>query len=210
MKRAGKPRTAKPPRRTQRERRESTIRKLLDAGCDALIEVGYAGATVQEICTRAGVSQGGLFRHFPSHEALLVAVAADVGDRILAKYRRDFVALRDHDEPLAVAVKLVRKHCRSSLNQAWFELAVAARTTPSLRAALRPIGKRYFDDIDALARELLPDLAAQMGPHFTALVDTVIAVFDGELVHHAVVKRPATEAARIDLLVAMAQAILRP
>ena len=38
---------------TQEERREATIRKLLDAATEALIEVGYAGASVQEVCARA-------------------------------------------------------------------------------------------------------------------------------------------------------------
>ena len=32
-------------RRTQEERREGTIRKLLDAATDTLVDVGYAGAS---------------------------------------------------------------------------------------------------------------------------------------------------------------------
>ena len=53
-------------RRTQQERREGTIRKLLDAAAETLIEVGYSEASVQRICARAEVSQGALFRHFAS------------------------------------------------------------------------------------------------------------------------------------------------
>lgn len=188
------------PRRTQQERREGTIRKLLDATTDALIEVGYSRTTVQEICNRAGVSQGGLFRHFPTHEALMVKVGEDVGRRILAQYRSDFDSLKTREEPLVLAIRLVREHCRSRLNHAWFELAVAARTNDGLRAALRPSVAQYFSDIEALARELLPDLAERLGPRFPALVDTIIAVFDGEVVHHSVIRRPATEKARLELL----------
>ncbi|HEX8953487.1 MAG TPA: helix-turn-helix domain-containing protein, partial [Polyangia bacterium] len=65
------------PRRTQGERKESTMRKLVDAATEAIIDVGYAEASVQEVCTRAGVSTGGLFRHFASREALMVAVGED-------------------------------------------------------------------------------------------------------------------------------------
>ncbi|MDQ3403638.1 MAG: TetR/AcrR family transcriptional regulator, partial [Actinomycetota bacterium] len=43
----------KPPRRTQRERREATIGKLVNATIDAISDVGYARASVQEICGRA-------------------------------------------------------------------------------------------------------------------------------------------------------------
>ena len=49
---------------------------------------------------------------------------------------------------------------------------------------------RYFDDIRALARELLPELAAALGPRFDVLVDTIIAVFDGEVVHRFVLTKP--------------------
>jgi AcrR family transcriptional regulator len=196
----------RPPRRTQEERRLGTIDKLLRAATEALIEQGYAGATVQEICARAGVSQGGMFRHFPTREAVLVAAAEDVGRRLLTRYRRELEAqpAKGH-ERLAAAIRLVRDQCRSRLNRAWFELAVAARTNPGLRKALRPIGERYYADIERLARQLHPELASALGPRFPVLVDTVIAVFDGEVMHHAVVRKPAVEEARLELLASFAR-----
>jgi AcrR family transcriptional regulator len=194
-------------RRTQAERRESTIRKLLDAATRALIELGHAGASVQEICERAGVSQGALFRHFATREALMVAVGEDVGDKLLARYRREFEPLRATEDPLVLAVRLVRDACRSRLNQAWYELSMAARTSPTLRKALRPTSARYHRDIERLARQLLPDLAARLGDRFPVLVDTVIAVFDGEAVHRFVLARPELEKARIELLVAFARGL---
>src|SRR5580704_10008893 len=121
-----------PPRRTQEERREGTTRKLLDAAADALIELGYAGTSVQEICARAELSQGALFRHYPTREALMVAVGEDVGKKILGRDRRDFLAMRGCEEPHVVAMRLVRKHCSSRLNLAWYELAMAARTNDTL------------------------------------------------------------------------------
>jgi hypothetical protein len=63
------------PRRTQQERRDGTVRKLLDAAAESLIELGYANTSVQEICKRAGVSHGGLFRHFSSRVELMIRVA---------------------------------------------------------------------------------------------------------------------------------------
>jgi AcrR family transcriptional regulator len=201
--------TLEPRRRTQQERREGTIRKLLDAGAEALIEQGYASASVQAICERAGVSQGALFRHFETREALMVAVGRDVGRQTLARYRREFDALRDREDLLPLAMRLVRDRCRSRLNQAWYELAMAARTSPTLRKGLRPVAEAYYADIDRLARELLPDLAAALGERFGPLVETVIAVFDGEMVHRFVLARPASERARLELLDAMAGALSR-
>jgi AcrR family transcriptional regulator len=186
------------PRRTQLERRAGTIRKLLDAVARTLIEVGYARTTVQEICARAGVSPGGLFRHFPTMEALLVAVAEDVGQKNLANYRRKLGRLREPS--LVVVLRLVQDIVRSPINQAWFELAFAARTVPALHRALKPIAGRYSEDILALGREVLPELAATLGERFPLLVDTILAVFDGESVHRLVNKKPALEDARVELM----------
>jgi AcrR family transcriptional regulator len=191
-------------RRTQEERREGTIRKLVDAATDTLIESGYAGASVQPICARAGVSQGALFRHFATREALMVAVGEDVGARILARYRRQFLAQKAKEaDPLLLAARLLRASCRSRLNLAWYELAMAARTSPTLRKALAPAATRYEAAIGELAHQLLPDLAAKMGPAFPVLVDTIVSIFDGEAIHRFLWKRPQLEEARIELLRAL-------
>lgn len=187
-------------RRTQQERREGTIRKLLDAATVTLIELGYAEASVQRICTRAELSQGALFRHFATREALMVAVGEDVGARLLDRYKKKFMALPKGANDVPAAMRLVRDACRSRLNQALYELMLAARTNENLRKALEPMARRYYADITDAARELLPDLATKLGPSFDVLVGTVLAVFDGETMHRFVVKEPALEDARFDLL----------
>lgn len=187
-------------RRTQQERRAGTIRKLLDAATETLIDVGYAEASVQRICARAEVSQGALFRHFPTREAVMVAVGEDVGTQLLERYRKRFVALPKGSNDVAAGMKLVREACRSRLNQAWYELAMAARTNENLRKGLEPVARRYYTDIARLARELLPDLADKLGDSFEVLVSTIVAVFDGEVVHRFVLKDPQTEEARLAIL----------
>lgn len=56
------------PQRNARER-------LLDAAVKLLREQGFAGTSVDQLCTEAGVTKGAFFHHFPSKEALGVAVA---------------------------------------------------------------------------------------------------------------------------------------
>jgi AcrR family transcriptional regulator len=191
--------SAAPARRTQRERREEMVRRLLDAATDTLIDVGYAEASVQRICDAAGVSQGALFRHFASREALLVAVGADVGDRILDRYRSELAAARRAGDLTAV-LRLVRDACRSRLNQAWYELELAARTSENLRLALEPVSRRYVADIAGLAREILPAVAAALGPRFDVVVTSTIMMFDGETTRRFLVRDPAAEEARLALL----------
>ena len=131
-----------------------------------------------------------------------LAVGEDVGKRNLGNYRREFDALRGSAEPLLLAMRLVRTHCRSRLNQAWYELAVAARTHEKLRRALQPAAKEYSVGIEALARQVLPDVAARAGDGFALLVETVLAVFDGESLRRFVVDDPRNDEARLALLAA--------
>lgn len=196
-------------RRTQQERREGTIRKLLDAATETLIDDGYAEASIQRICARAALSQGALFRHFPTREALMVAVGEDVGARLLAAYRKRFIALPRSENDLAVALRLVRDACRSRLNQAWFELALAARTNDNLRKGLEPVARQYFDDITRQARDLLPELAAMLGDAFDVVVGTTLAVFDGEVVHRLLLKQPRAEDVRLDMLTGAVKTLVR-
>jgi AcrR family transcriptional regulator len=192
--------SAAPARRTQRERREEMVRRLLDAATDTLIDVGYAEASVQRICDAAGVSQGALFRHFASREALLVAVGADVGERILDRYRSELVATARRAGDLTAVLRIVRDACRSRLNQAWYELELAARTSENLRIALEPVSRRYVADIAALAREILPAVAAALGPRFDVVVTSTIMMFDGETTRRFLVRDPAAEEVRLALL----------
>jgi AcrR family transcriptional regulator len=188
-------------RRTQQERRDATVRTLIAAATEALIEEGYAAASVQRICARTHLSQGALFRQFPTREALMVAVGEDVGAQLLERYRKRFGTLQKNGgTDVPTAMKLLRDTCRSRLNMAWYELVTAARTNENLRKQLEPMARRYFDSITRLARELLPDVAAAMGERFDVLVGMTIAMFDGESMHRAVVRDARVEDRRIELL----------
>ncbi|MBS0374553.1 MAG: TetR/AcrR family transcriptional regulator [Proteobacteria bacterium] len=49
--------------------------RLLEAALRLVRERGYAATTVEDLCTRAGVTKGAFFHHFASKEALGVAAA---------------------------------------------------------------------------------------------------------------------------------------
>lgn len=207
MKASGRATGLRAEARTQAERRESTIRKILDAAIEILTESGYAGTSMQLIATRAGVSIGGVFRHFPTREALMVAVGEDVAAQILEKYRRSFDALHGKGDPLVNALELLRKTTRSRINQVWLELVHACRTEPALRKALQPVGKRYAEEIQGLARHLLPELALALGDKFPLLVSTVVAIFDGENMHRMIFTDAAGDEGRIEALASVARAL---
>ncbi len=135
-------------RRTQAERRETTISKLIEATIAALREMGHSRATVAEICGRAGVSQGAMFRHFATRLDLLVATADEVSRRQVAEFDQRFAGRQSVVE----ALRLVRERARSPINTVWYELLQAARTDPELRERIAPALRRFAREIDARGR----------------------------------------------------------
>ena len=120
-----------PQRRSQDERTAATIARLLDATITAIVEIGYSRATVREICARAGVSQGGLFRHFPTRKDLFVATLAELHDRQIAAMSEVAAEADPH-----AAIARMRDVINAPDTTVWLELCVAARTDPEL--ARRP------------------------------------------------------------------------
>lgn len=168
--------------RTQQERREATIGKLLDATIEALAEIGYARTSVSEICSRAGLSHGALFGHFGSRLELIAAAAEEVGRRHLARLRDEFEPLQngtgEESDTLARAVLFLDAAAHSRTNAVWHELLVASRTDEELRPAVRSAMGRYAERIEAAAAELFG--AEHYDPvHFRSAVWALICVFDG-------------------------------
>ena len=189
------------PRRTQAERRAGSLRRLLDAATSALIEIGYYRTTVAEVCARAGLSQGALFRHFETRIALLIAVAEDIDQGLRALYRRDFEQLHPTQaDELVLAMSVLRANVASPLHQAWFELLMAARTDAALHSALLPIWERRAADDQALAALLLPE-PARLLPDFAVIVDTMVTLFHGEGVDRFLRHDPAAEDRRMAWLI---------
>lgn len=64
---------------------DAVRRALLDAAARIAQEQGLTAMTVQAVATAAGVTKGGLFHHFPSKQALVAAVHADLFDKMDAE-----------------------------------------------------------------------------------------------------------------------------
>src|SRR4051812_49629209 len=76
---------------TQTERREATRGALLGAAVESLMEHGVAGFTTSEVVRRAGLSNGALFRYFPTKADLLAATVEHVFVRLRRDYEEAFV-----------------------------------------------------------------------------------------------------------------------
>jgi len=179
--------------------------KLVEATIEAIEEVGYHRASVGEISTRAGVSKGGLFRHFESRLELVVAAAEEVGRRHMTNFRT-LRATTGHLSPLDL-VREARSATRHETNVVWFELLVAARTEPELRERLSPVARALLDDVENAARETVePGVSDEL----TQLVATsLIHMFDGESIFRYTYPRPELEEARLHAAARLLESLTR-
>jgi len=174
-------------RRTQAERRAHTRELLLEATVRCLETVGYAHTTTTEVCRLAGVSQGALFKHFPTKAALMSGTAAYLFAGLIADYRRRFSRLPDGRGRLAAAIDLLWALFETPRMHAAFELYVAARTEPDLARSLKPVADEHHENLHALARDLFP--TAGRAPRFDALVDLIIGAFQGTALGNLAARR---------------------
>ncbi|MEK1887229.1 MAG: helix-turn-helix domain-containing protein [Phyllobacterium sp.] len=56
--------------------REAQEERILNAAMTCFIRSGFRGASMNEICSEAGMSPGALYRYFPSKEAIIETIAA--------------------------------------------------------------------------------------------------------------------------------------
>jgi AcrR family transcriptional regulator len=62
---------------TSTDRAEATRRQILDAAARAFAEHGYRGISLNDIVRESGLTKGAFYFHFPSKEALALAVFRD-------------------------------------------------------------------------------------------------------------------------------------
>jgi AcrR family transcriptional regulator len=177
-------------RRTQRERRESTRSRLLDATIESLVELGYSGTTTLEIERRAGVSRGARIHHYPTKASLLADAVDHLYLQLSAHYEEAFgrvpggaEALGQSDaDRLRTGLMLIWSVYRQRNYTAVLELNMAARTDAELRARLIEVGNHHR----RLAVEAATNYFALPAASALRVVEAIHAVLMGLLMQRNV------------------------
>jgi AcrR family transcriptional regulator len=195
--------------RTQQQRREETVARLLEACIATIIEVGYARASAAVITKRAGVSVGALFRHFDTMGDFMAATAYEVLRRQLESFTKQAAAIPSDRPALEAALTILRDITSSPTNAVMYELMIAARTDEKLNATLQNVLEQYTTRISDAARTLP---GAEAFPHetFPALVALLINTFDGAALVGAVLTHPDIEQRRMQLLLSLLSGVGLP
>ena len=165
------------PRRTQQERREETKRRLVDSTIDCLIELGYTRLTTTEVCRASGLSQGAIFKHFPTKFDLVAAATVRLYEQLVDDYRHAVADLPDGPEKITGCLDALWALYETPRLLAVFDLHTAARTDPELREVMCSVEKPHWANIEGLAGEIFPEMADN--PLFAGAIDLLISTVQG-------------------------------
>lgn len=145
-------------RRTQAERTASTRGRLLDATIEALAELGWAQTTTTEVVRRAGVSRGAQVHHYPTKDDLVLAALDHL--MVLRQHEFDaaFAQLPAEQQTPQGALDLLWDECFGSTFDAWLELALAARRSPTLRERFLEREHRWTETTVDRFQQLFPSV----------------------------------------------------
>jgi AcrR family transcriptional regulator len=188
--------------RTQQQRREETVARLLDASIATIIEVGYARASAAVITKRAGVSVGALFRHFDTMGDFMAATAQEVGRRQLDSFTKQVAEIPADAPALEAALRILRDLTSNSTNAVLYELMIAARTDEKLNATLQNVLEQYSAKIYDAARAL-PGAESVPEETFPVLVALLTNNFDGAAIVRPVLPQRDIDTGRIPLLMSL-------
>lgn len=133
-------------------------KQFIDAAARLFAVRGYHSVGINEISAELGLSGPAIYRHYPSKEALLVAVLDDVITAHLEEVR-DIVSA--HVDAAAALQAIVDHHCRFVFDQT--EFIVTWRTefrslSEADRRRLRYLQRLYTEEWVRTVRRLRPEL----------------------------------------------------
>ncbi len=142
---------------TREDRSRRTKQQLLDATIDSIIDVGYSRTSMQELCTRAGISRGAQLHHFPTKAKLMAAAVEQLAEKQLGWFRELADRLPAGGDRVELVVDLLLDGFTGRFAQASLELWIAGRTDPELAAAHRSVEVEMTLRTKEFAKELMGD-----------------------------------------------------
>lgn len=168
--------TASPP---LQRRAQATRQRLVDATVACLIERGYAGTSIPEICKRAGASRGAQLHHFPTKAHLVAAAVDQLFRQRLTEFAQRLPPVPPADR-LGAAFNVLWDIYTGPTFFAWAELVVAARTDPELAQHITAVDRQFT----RAAEEACATYLCPRGPQqVRTLTRLILSFFDGLALH---------------------------
>jgi AcrR family transcriptional regulator len=141
-------------RQTQAERRQQTLQKLHEATIACIVNNGFSRLTTADIAEAAGVSQGALFRYYPSKTAAVAGATRYLFDKVI----RDFNCLLG--EPCEPNLMQIVNDLEAWFHSADFiaisRLFAESSADAELKEAIQPIIEQHRLNTHALIGQAFP------------------------------------------------------
>ncbi|HYH73808.1 MAG TPA: TetR/AcrR family transcriptional regulator [Nocardioides sp.] len=176
-----------------KRRRTDTVERLLDAALETFADVGFAAASVEDICRRGGFTRGAFYSSFRTKDELFGALFARETARNLALAEQQLAGIEQEADPVTAAVERCLSTFRA--DRTWVlvhtEYALYATRHPEAAAALR----RHAEELHRRLTALIETAAARTGIRLTVpanrLARIVLALHDGVVIREVLGGSPA-------------------
>jgi AcrR family transcriptional regulator len=167
-----------------RRRRAETVERLLDAALETFADIGFAAASVEDICRRGGFTRGAFYSSFRTKDELFGALFARETTRDLARAEQQLTGIEREADPVAAAVERCLSTFRA--DRTWVlvhtEYALYATRHPQAAAALR----RHAEELHRRLTGLITAAAGRTGIRLAIpanrLARIVLALHDGVVI----------------------------
>jgi AcrR family transcriptional regulator len=164
-----------------KRRRETTVERLLDAALETFAELGFAAASVEDVCRRGGFTRGAFYSSFRTKDELFAALFTRESARELARAREQLAGVEDEADPVTAAVD----RCLSSFrgDRTWVlvhtEYRLLAARSPEAAAVLRRQSAAVLDDLTGFVTEVADRVGVALAVPAARLARMVVALHDG-------------------------------
>jgi AcrR family transcriptional regulator len=166
---------------TQSQRKEETRRQILDAAAAAFAKDGYAATSLNDVIRRSELTKGAFYFHFPSKEALALAVVDDLRDQ----WSSAVTQAVDLEKPAAeqardMASLVVKAYSGNSHFRALGRLVPElVATRPDLATELQATLFMWIDFIEAIIVRGQSDGAFRTDVSSRQIAEAIFGAFNG-------------------------------
>ena len=146
-------------RARSKQRRE----EIMSAAAALFAQRGFHGVSIDDIGSAAGMSGPGIYRHFPSKEAVLSQMLLGISERLLAEGGRRASAAADAQEALDALLDWHVSFALSQPDLITVQTRELANVPEPARRQIRRLQRLYVEEWVTVLSELSPQ-AAQVRP----------------------------------------------
>jgi AcrR family transcriptional regulator len=178
-----------------KRRRAETVERLLDAALETFAEIGFAAASVEDICRRGGFTRGAFYSSFRTKDELFGALLARETARNIELAEAQLTGIEQEADPVTVGVERCLSTFRA--DRTWVlvltEYRLHAARHPEAAAALQ----EHLAALNVRLTALIETVAARAGLSLTVpaaqLAGVIVAVHDGAVLSQVLQADAATD-----------------